>query len=155
MKIEEGKFYRSRDGRKVGPMEAYSGDHPWFGTIDDDASGAGCWFRGEGGSFSGYGSTPHRLDLVAEWHEDSLDRVEAEIKAEISSPVRTVTRKEIVPGEYGHITISDDNRMMLDGVSIWLPRNRRWKAEELRAAAATLTEIAEALDPSLPEREEP
>lgn len=60
-----------------------------------------------------------------------------------SSPVRTVTRKEVVPGVYGDVEVAATNE---DGVSIWLPANSRYTATRLRTMIATLTEIADALD---------
>lgn len=56
------------------------------------------------------------------------------------SPVRTVTRTEILPGVYGIVRVSH-----LDGVTS-LSLNPFDKAEELREAAHTLNQIAEALD---------
>jgi hypothetical protein len=53
-------------------------------------------------------------------------------------PVRTVTRKEIVPGWYGIVGVSNAKTV---GIPVY-SRN----PVELRAAAATLLEIAEALE---------
>lgn len=76
-------------------------------------------------------------------------------RAKPASPVRTVTRKEIVPGVYGRIDIIGgpykDGHVCLDlvdgdgdrdgsGIAYYL------SATELRAAIATLTEIAQALE---------
>lgn len=55
-------------------------------------------------------------------------------------PVRTVTRKEIVSGVYGIVRVS-----YLDGVTS-LSLNPFDRAEELREAAHTLNQIAEALE---------
>jgi len=63
--------------------------------------------------------------------------------AEDKSPIRTVTRREIVPGQYGYIEISDVNN---EGVSLWLPRNQRWSSEKLREAAYVLNQLAEVLE---------
>lgn len=58
--IEAGKFYRTRDGRKVGPMETYNGD--------------GFSFRCGGRTYNSYGgyysNGSNDLDLIAEWTED-------------------------------------------------------------------------------------
>lgn len=54
------------------------------------------------------------------------------------SPVRTVTRKEIVPGVYGGVVIGGNG-------SILLPQ-KVYKAEQLREAAHILNQIAEALE---------
>lgn len=52
-------------------------------------------------------------------------------------PVRTVTRREIVPGRYGIVTITD-----FGDINIVSSR----KPEELREAARIFTEIADVLD---------
>lgn len=153
MKIEAGRFYKTRDGRKVGPMSRPTviSDHPWRGEVKyADGHTNTLWYRGESGSF---GSRDDANDIVAEWPRDSLEQVEAEMDAEIAAekrgPVRTVTRKEIVQGYYGPVEVS---AVIGDRVGIRIshlhgpggpevPMN----AAELRAAAATLTEIADAL----------
>lgn len=57
------------------------------------------------------------------------------------SPIRTVTRKEIVPGVYGHISIDVTSNKYV-GVHI----NSNMDAAELREAAHILNQIAEALE---------
>lgn len=57
------------------------------------------------------------------------------------SPIRTVTRKEIVPGVYGNISIAVTSNKYV-GVHI----NSNMDAAELREAAHTLNQIAEALE---------
>ncbi len=67
MKIETGKYYRTRDGRKVGPMEYNSngcivGDC-WFGT----------WLGIDKGNYVGGRVSyvnPHNLDLIAELEDE-------------------------------------------------------------------------------------
>lgn len=68
LKIEEGKYYRTRDGRKVGPMRTVGGE--WSDmlglrakfTIDGygDVDAEGFWLTGERKS---------KHDLIAEWHD--------------------------------------------------------------------------------------
>lgn len=60
----------------------------------------------------------------------------------VGSPVETVTVKRIVPGTYGLVEVDNTH---IEGVSLWLPRNRRYTRAELTELAATLTEIAEAI----------
>jgi len=64
MKIEAGKYYRTRDGRKVGPM-IYRNPQPWDLTAWRDAGGK-CW-HDDGRHFTKMG-TPN-LDIIAEWRE--------------------------------------------------------------------------------------
>jgi hypothetical protein len=63
MKIEEGKFYRTRDGRKVGPMtyNLKESIFPWMCESSRQT------FRKDGYFCL---SGDHELDLVAEWTEE-------------------------------------------------------------------------------------
>lgn len=63
MKIEEGKYYRTRDGHMVGPMRRWhdSAPHPWK---DDTGTSTHIW-RDDG--TSGYDGTPQ---LVGEWIDE-------------------------------------------------------------------------------------
>jgi hypothetical protein len=58
-------------------------------------------------------------------------------------PIREVTKRELVAGKYGIVEIDNVND---EGVSIWLPANRRYDASTLREAAHTLNQIAEFLE---------
>jgi hypothetical protein len=135
MQIEAGKFYRTRDGRKVGPISHYSTSPSKHWTAPElEGAWAPYWYAD--GQFwpEGAESKPgtEGRDLVEEWAD--------------SGPVRTVTRKEIVPGKYGFIEIDGANgAVQPEGISLWFPPNKRWTEMELRAAAATMTELADAL----------
>ena len=128
----EGAYGRTR----VGPIERV---FPNCGYHDD-------WkWRVEGGSFwDAHGKTwdkgdaPSPSDIVAEWTEDG--------------PVRTVTRREIVPGTYGHVTVgravnipdcANPDVPDLAAVGVYLEGDLN--ADELDAAARVLTKLAEAL----------
>ena len=65
-------------------------------------------------------------------------------RAKPAGPVRTVTRKEIVPGTYGKVKVDlyDDGSPLL---RLDFPKS----IAEIRAAIATLTEIADALEGGL------
>lgn len=65
-------------------------------------------------------------------------------RAKPTGPVRTVTRKEIVPGTYGKVKVDlyDDGSPLL---RLDFPKS----IAEIRAAIATLTEIADALEGGL------
>jgi hypothetical protein len=71
--IEAGKFYRTRDGRKVGPVvhEPWHDPQPWSA-----ADGNYNRFYNEDGNWFGDG-TEHVNDLVAEWVEEPIVAVEA------------------------------------------------------------------------------
>jgi len=65
--IEAGKFYKTRDGRKVGPMEktAHSGDRYWVSKDIGLPSYGPYWC--ENGAF--YEDKEFKFDLIAEWAE--------------------------------------------------------------------------------------
>ena len=82
MQIEAGKYYRRRDGKKCGPAWTDGNQpHPWCVQFDESEH----WYRDNGASCLGNADA----DLIAEWTEAP------------TCPVRTVTRKEIVPGVEG------------------------------------------------------
>lgn len=69
LQIEEGKFYRTRDGRKVGPIQTYcssDSDFPHRAPLMDGVFGIVTW--SEDGLF-GY-TEGHPSDLVAEWIDE-------------------------------------------------------------------------------------
>lgn len=124
MEIEVWKRYRTRGGRKVGPMRSdASFGEPAFIEAEGD---------GRGWSLSGRAiGVEHGADedLIAEWTD---------------GPVRTVTRKEIVPGTYARITVNDEGKAGL--VGLWLNSGHYFSPSDLRAAAAVLLELAGALE---------
>ena len=67
MKLEVGKFYRTRDGRKAGPIKDYNG--LWAGIVQDDPG------SGRDGRLFYQDTGKHRFgeiqfDLVAEWEDE-------------------------------------------------------------------------------------
>jgi hypothetical protein len=61
MQIEEGKFYKDRDGEKVGPMGVrpnYEGPYKWWDEFCLSYRGDGCFC-----------DEPHDADLIEEWKE--------------------------------------------------------------------------------------
>jgi hypothetical protein len=74
MQIEAGKYYRTRDGRKVGPMKAHS-EGGWTGRCEDDCVIWGYHWSGRWGRISGGLPLDRRKDfeaardLIAEWEE--------------------------------------------------------------------------------------
>lgn len=92
------------------------------------------------------------LDLVR-YADESETPETPETPEKPKGPVVTKTVKRIVPGRYGVVTVAQ-----ADGptVAIKLPNAvgeyQRFTAAELRAAAATLIELADALSPGTPLR---
>ncbi|QND53448.1 hypothetical protein HB779_17305 [Phyllobacterium sp. 628] len=88
MKIEEGKFYYSRDGRKVGPMRRIMQrglKFPWSGQLSD---GSKATYNEDGEIYKGAISS---VDIVKEWINPDSDTNFHEITkaqpAVISSPM--------------------------------------------------------------------
>lgn len=68
LKIEAGKFYRTRDGRKAGIYRTDAkGKRPIHGYIVDSEENAFCWYKG-GYSFSNR-DVKYENDLISEWQE--------------------------------------------------------------------------------------
>lgn len=140
IQIKAGKYYRTRDGRKVGPMvlAGKAGEIIW--GVPSRPSWLDSW-KSNGAWRSGASC---RSDLIAEWVDEPA----------APSPVRTVTRKEIVPGTYGRVRIFASKFPDRQHVALSLAlSNDRFPAgngevldiAELRAAAKVFTDIADAL----------
>lgn len=75
------------------------------------------------------------FDETKTWHPDvGLELVEPTP----ASPIRLVTRREIVPGTYGIVEVMSGNRVYV--------QDSNHTANDLRAAAALFDEIADVLD---------
>lgn len=126
MKLEPGKLYRTRDGRKAGPMATYPNSKLLIGNVEPGDSGdLGRLFCIEDGK---HFLNERRLDLVAEW----------------DGPVRMVITKQIVPGDYGAVHVG------VVGIGVgWVHlgvRAGEYHTDDLRNIIATLTEIADAME---------
>lgn len=126
MQIEAGKFYRTRDGQKVGPMIYFGIKGRFIVTVGDGAA-----WEGDGRGLVD-GKYDWSRDLIAEWIDEP------------ASPVRTRTVSEIVPGDYGIVHVGGN-----DGKEVSVDLNGRptcYSAAELRAAAAVFVQLADALE---------
>ena len=146
MLIEAGKTYLTRDGARVGPMVYWpraNQQFPWFSESSQHRAAVSGW--GDSGRYRATNEDDYR-DLVALYPAS----------AETEGPVRvtTVTRHEIVPGNYGRLKVGDPLSLS-DHVSVaFCLRDQPGSAvsiaaltaEELRAAAKVLTELATALE---------
>lgn len=136
MRIEEGKFYRSQNGRDSGLAVRHDGDDGSSFFV------VGASHYTEAGLYSYRGRLPRTPT-------DSRDGLAGmDLEGASVGPVRTVTRKEIVPGVYGAVHVengANGDRVQLrfvspcDGLTTW------YSADELRAAATVLNELADAL----------
>ncbi len=73
LKIEAGKFYRTRDGRKVGPMiedKWHDRDYGWTVEHEFNAEYGKAW-RADG-TFHIDRSKKHKDDLIAEWIDEPV-----------------------------------------------------------------------------------
>lgn len=137
MKIEAGKYYKTRDGRKVGPMrelDREQTDYPWKDQYGDLHGDIPDQRYSDSGRQIGM---PISHDLISEWQDEA------------PSPIRTVTRREIVPGSYGKVDVrlkygSDNVVSVRLGTSVH--GSELMNAEELREAAHILNQIAEFLE---------
>lgn len=129
--IQEGRYYIDGHGEKRGPMKV---ERAWF--IDD----RGWSFYADGRRMTKSDEPVHPDHLVSEWVEPDAE-----------GPVRTVTRREIVPGTYGHVYVKGEmknhpmGRVCLVGISSTTD-TLGMTAHELRSAAMVLSQLAEALD---------
>lgn len=133
--LEIGRYYRTRDGRKVGPLKPGE-QHPigpWLFKTTDPLS----YYRANGRSYPDGGENQNKPDdLIAEWTEDT---------PEPDGPVRKVVTEtvEIVPGTYNYIEV---NMAQPSPGHVNVRLKGDMNAEELRAAATTLAQLADALD---------
>ena len=126
MKIEAGKYYRTRDGRKVGSM-AYmpEGRHSEFPWVDPEGN---AWKVN--GQFSLFDDGESVHDIIAEWTDEPA----------APKPSPFVTRRELVPGVYGKIRVIKD-----DMDEIHIECNEWLTADELDEAAHLFAQLAEYL----------
>ncbi len=120
LKIEAGKYYKTRDGRKVGPMVKWRDtvDNPW------EQKGGSCEFDSDGDLWADDGTSKYNCpDLISEWQDET------------PSPIRTVTRREPVQGNYGIVSITKNNKVMIAAGD--------HSSEELEEAAHLLHQLAE------------
>jgi len=129
MKIEAGKYYRTRDGRKVGSM-AYmpEGRHSEFPWVDPEGN---AWKANGQFSLRPEGH-PSSNDLIAEWTDDPA-----------SKPSPFVMRREFVPGVYGAFSVGPIDSM--NRLHVMQGEAKMLTADELDEAAHLFAQFAEYL----------
>lgn len=126
LKLEVGKYYKTRDGRKVGPMKnSYhtAGYYCWH-TISGNCN-SNLWNE------DGCSGSACEADLISEW------------PVAPTGPVRTVTKREIVYGVHGDIEVVEDDTHQ-GGIGIYI--NATMNAARIRAAANSMLAVADALE---------
>lgn len=127
MKFKLGQKYKTRGGKRATVVEIDAHD-PTTPLLVRHEGIADFWHYADGRVNTG----SQEYDLVAEWVDEPT---------EPAGPVRTVTCKEIVPGTYGDVRIAHVGNGCAE---IFI--DTTMEADELRAAAATLLEVADALE---------
>lgn len=139
--IKEGGFYRTRDGQKLGPMYPTSdnGHFPWRPSEFEHPRGVSGWAND--GLYTVMPQNDDR-DIVAEWVEGPVRK-------------RTIETTDILPGVYGKVRVNAvlEPAGVQTERTVSLSTGGEFTASELRAAAQTLTELADALDAQAAERE--
>lgn len=126
LKIEEGKYYKTRDGRKVGPAK-------WsWGKFEFDGSWSMC--HEPDGTYCGRKESERDLDLIAEWTDGPV-------------VTETVTKTRIVPGVYDGVSVQEvaENDRGEKCADIGFELAGLVTADELDAAAAVLSALAKGL----------
>lgn len=85
LKIEAGKYYRTRDGRKVGPMEAWRFGG-WHSDRAEHPLNGGVWLDGGTAKYAGAKDSP---DLIAEWVDEPV-KAAAPVAVQQDAPELTV-----------------------------------------------------------------
>lgn len=125
MIIEEGKFYRTRDGKKARIISIYDD----LAEYDCEGRGLACVFSDTGRANFPDGPD-HKEDLISEWTEKP------------KTPIVTKTVKSLEAGVYNNVALALNEHC---GWEYCLPLNNYTK-DELRAAAKTLLDIADFLE---------
>lgn len=93
MKIESGKFYKTRDGRKVGPMKRWS--YGWLaGSGRINASDHIDWYEEGNYNYTHYPASPN--DLIAEWQDEPKKEISdmGEVKFKVGDRVKSVSGQD-------------------------------------------------------------
>jgi len=139
MKIEAGKFYKTRDGRKVGPMD-------WVDSRFTSIPSAGYWKDDERRSWYENGRITWEGeelpgDIISEWQDTPPTQ----------GPIREVRRREILPGVYGAIYVDGSHAGNMVGLQFFEKSSHAINiltAEQLREAAHLFVQLAEVLEES-------
>ena len=138
MKIEAGKYYRTRGGERVGPAKR---------ELAHEYAGKGFVWRVGGYTYTEEGACgwePDDDDIVAEWVAPTPDTPTAP-----DNPcIKAITRREVVPGEliFDRGACLRITEVAGRGVPHVIINRYAFTATALREAATAFNEIADALD---------
>lgn len=162
VKLEAGKYYKTRDGRKVGPMRRrdWANKHPFICGIVPTPE---CSVHTAIWECDGKNYELRNLDIVSEWYTP-CKAAQVDVQREeygpdpwrdgthyTAGPVRTVTetktRREIVPGVYGCVKVHYHGSGWTGPTELLVQlTTKRLTAEELREAAHLFNQLAGVLD---------
>lgn len=137
MQLELGKFYKDRDGNKVGPIlagEQYK-EGPWRFKCGSD------YFGNKGDSYNRMWKSDYAPFLIEEWRDETKSPIQEEV----------VTKRKLVPGVYGRLKIENQTgnimRMSFCGKSgeTYGAVVHELSIEELEEASHILAQLAEFL----------
>lgn len=148
LKIEAGRFYRTRDGQKVGPMArwSYSAEHPW------EQQGGSSVFTKGGDIWRDDGTSEYDVPpIIAEWIDEPVAKPSndnAKPKFKVGDRVKSVEKGPT--GGYVGVIIEDDESVVpfLVAFDDWdeghgSSDNEWWLQEsEIIAAPSTTTIVA-------------
>jgi hypothetical protein len=131
MKIEAGKFYRTRDGRKVGPMEvSRDATYPWKARANDG------WRSFTGSGLFLLHAYPSALDLIAEWVDPAPEPAKAGLP-DVMGFLDEYSAKIMVEAEGAFVSVATSSTAHDETVSLC------FTPERARALAAALTAYAD------------
>lgn len=138
MEIVEGKFYKTRDGRKVGPMRRQS--NGWVadsGRIDDN--GAYDWYMS--GNYDCYNQETS-VDLIAEWQDEPKKEIldMSEVKFKVGDVVAWPVTKSTNQWQNFEIKEIDEKNKAYNGWDAVSGSGAfcfNWEIELIKSAAAT------------------
>jgi len=128
MKIVAGKYYKTRDGRRVGPMII---SYDFRGDIAKNPENSISVWAESGTRIKEIMGKEDPTDLIEEWSDKVMEQ----------SPVREVVTRELVGGDYGNLTIyrGSDNDWRIE------MNTSRHTVAEIRDMIKVLTEVADYL----------
>ncbi|MEV4606153.1 hypothetical protein MRBLMR1_001093 [Neorhizobium sp. LMR1-1-1.1] len=146
LSIEAGKFYKTRDGRKVGPMEKIDYTWPFLGAAEGSSKAY----------YNADGSCPYipEDDLIAEWVDEpaariakaSNDNAAAKPKFKVGDRVRIVrARLSHKKPHIGDEFVIQRETYKVDGEKTWGGEGAHgcvWLESELELAPSTLAIVA-------------
>jgi hypothetical protein len=124
LKLEVGKYYRTRDGRKAGPLRPFGGNELKFqGPIAGDESDCDYSWRPDG-AWGLKGWKPSDRDIVAEWTDEGARQPQAAQDQERETELERLVR---VANEGMRAVAAMHNKPELRAQVEWRNKNFEWE----------------------------